>query len=314
MATGLAVALLLGEIERASLPRRALLLCSMVVLAIVSNWIRVLVIIDAGYTTHMRHVLVSEGHLLFGWALFAIVLVAFAWFATRTSPPESEGTPVASEPLSVGLRASPYLATLVALIAMPVLVYVFVSGPDVRAGQISFQAPTARAPWRGPIPSRAGEEWQPEFVGSHSQWSVAYAGPSAQRVDMVAIAYSQQEQGRELVNEKNSLFGATTFQPVAQGKVTLGTQPYIEVVAADDHNQRALVWYVYDIGGRTFVTPLLSQLWYGVRSLGGPPYSVLFAFRAACDPSCDSARDTLRSFMKVMGADFFGAVSRSGAT
>jgi len=313
MATGLAVALLLGEIERASLWRRASLLCIMVVLAVLTNWIRVLVIIDAGYTTHMQHVLVSQGHLLFGWVLFAIVMVAFAWFSARTSAPDSREVPVSRDPVPVGLKASAYVATLAALLAMPVAVYAFVIGLDVTAGQVSFQAPTARAPWRGPIQSH-GRGWEPEFVGPHSQWSIAYEGPEAHRVDMVAIGYPLQGQGRELVNEQNSLFGATAFEAVAESKVALGSQPYIEVVAADDRNQRTLVWYVYDIGGRTFVTPLLSQLWYGVRSLGGPPYSVLFAFRAACDPSCDSARDTLRSFMKVMGADFFAAVSRRPGT
>jgi len=48
-------------------------------------------------------------------------------------------------------------------------------------------------------------------------------------------------------------------------------------VVADEQGRRSLVWSVYDIGGREFVTPLLSQLWYGVRSLAGAPYSVLFA-------------------------------------
>ncbi len=126
---------------------------------------------------------------------------------------------------------------------------------------------------------------------------------------MVAIGYPMQGQGRELVNEENSLFAATTFEPVAENKVMLDGRSYVEIVAADAQGQRTLVWYVYDIGGREFVTPLFSQLWYGVRSLGGPPYSVLFAFRTACESSCDSARDTLRSFVKTMGPDFLASVT-----
>jgi hypothetical protein len=130
-------------------------------------------------------------------------------------------------------------------------------------------------------------------------------------VETVAIGYPMQGQGRELVNEGNSLFAATTFETVAENKVLLNGESYVEIVAADDHNRRTLVWYVYDIGGREFVTPLFSQLWYGVRSLGGPPYSVLFAFRTACESSCDSARDTLRSFVKAMGPDFLASVSNA---
>jgi hypothetical protein len=125
---------------------------------------------------------------------------------------------------------------------------------------------------------------------------------------MVAIGYAMQAQGQELVSEQNSLFGAAQVDFAAEHEVTLDGGSYIETIAADAAGHRQLVWSVYDIGGREFVTPLISQLWYGVRSLGGPPYSVLFAFRTACGASCDSARDTLRSFVKTMGPDLVRSI------
>jgi len=45
---GLAVAALLGELEQASLRRRALLVTAMGALAVFANWLRVLIIVDAG--------------------------------------------------------------------------------------------------------------------------------------------------------------------------------------------------------------------------------------------------------------------------
>jgi EpsI family protein len=308
LATGLAVAALLGELEEANLRRRALFLGVMAVVAIISNWIRVLVVIDAGYTTNMRHVLVSRGHLLFGWVLFTTVMVAFVWLFARPQGPVSR-VPAAAGPQTANnpTRMPAYVATVATLVAMPVVVYTFVASLDVKTPPLSFEAPAGRAEWQGPTGAGA-DLWSPSFVGPHSQWSVAYEGPTGQNVETVAIGYTMQGQGRELVNEGNSLFAATTFEPVAQNKVTLEGRSYVEVIAADDHDQRTLVWYVYDIGGREFVTPLFSQLWYGVRSLGGPPYSVLFAFRTACQSTCDAARTTLRSFVKVMGSDFYASV------
>jgi hypothetical protein len=47
-----------------------------------------------------------------------------------------------------------------------------------------------------------------------------------------------------------------------------------------------VIWSMYYIGGRTFVIPIISQLWYGLRALTAPPYSVLFALKVACVPSC----------------------------
>jgi len=79
------------------------------------------------------------------------------------------------------------------------------------------------------------------------------------------------------------------------------THPHIEVIASDAKGQRFVIWWVYDIGGRKFVTPLLSQLWYGLRSLEGIPYSTLFAYRTACVPSCSAARERLSDFAEIIG-------------
>jgi exosortase len=47
---GLAIAALLGELEAASLGRRAWLLAVLGVMAVVANWVRVLIIVEAGYS------------------------------------------------------------------------------------------------------------------------------------------------------------------------------------------------------------------------------------------------------------------------
>jgi hypothetical protein len=128
---------------------------------------------------------------------------------------------------------------------------------------------------------------------------------------MVAIGYAMQAQGRELVNEENSLFGIDAPEPTAEAEVTLDRESYTELVFVDPQGRRWLTWSMYDIGGREFVTPLFSQLWYGLRSLGGPPYSMQFAFRTECGgSSCDAARATLRSFLQTMGRDCFASVGR----
>ena len=114
------------------------------------------------------------------------------------------------------------------------------------------------------------------------------------------------------MNQENALFGSTvSLDTLAEHEVTLGRDSYIETVVADSEGHKSLVWSVYDIGGREFVTPLLSQLWYGVRSLGGAPYSVLFAFRTTCSSSCDEARATMRSFATTMGAAVLQSAGRA---
>jgi EpsI family protein len=308
LTVGLAVAALLGELEGAALIRRAVLLAVMGAAAVISNWLRVLAIIDAGYTTNMRHVLVSRGHFVFGWILFTLVLVTSVWLLARRPASDSRQS---FAPNGSGARVPTYVAAAAALIAMPLVVYIVVAGRDQSSPALAFRAPVGRGEWRGPI-STAATAWQPEFVGAHSQWYFAYQNMSGNNVEMVAIGYPLQEQGRELVNEENALLGATATSLTAENKVRLDDASYIELVASDAHGQRWLVWSVYDIGGREFVTPLLSQIWYGVRSLGGAPYSVEFAFRTACEPSsCDSARGVLQSFVRTMAPECFASIGRA---
>ena len=310
LTVGLAVAALLGELEQATLRRRALLLALMGVIAVIANWIRVLVIVDAGYTTQMRHVLVSRGHYMFGWVLFTTILVAFVWLVARPyrrPAATGEKSPAGPRPI---MRVSAYVTTVAVLVAMPLVVYTFITRLDTRMAPLVFSAPAGRAQWRGPI-TDVPPSWNPDFVGAHSQWDFTYRGATGHNVEMVAIGYPMQAQGRELVSEDNSLFGAGPLTTVAETTVASGGESYIETIAADEQGRRSLVWSVYDIGGREFVTPLMSQLWYGVRSLGGPPYSVLFAFRTECAVSCDSARATLRSFVQTMGPDFLASVTRA---
>ena len=308
LTVGLAVAALLGELEDATLWRRFVLLASMGALAILANWIRVLVVIDAGYTTNMRHVLVSRGHYTFGWILFAAVMVGFVWLLARPyRRPEGLAGAAGQQ---VMMRTAAYAATVLVLVAMPLLTYVFVTRLDAGAQPLVFRAPHGKSGWEGPV-AGVPDTWKPDFVGAHSQWDFTYRGAAGHNVEMVVIGYPLQTQGRELVSEENSLFGNAPLSAVAEGTVTLPRGSYIETIAADDQGRRSVVWSVYDIGGREFSIPLMSQLWYGMRSLGGPPSSVLFAFRTECAPTCDSARSRLRSFVETMGPDFVASVSRA---
>ena len=88
LAQALAVAVLLGELEEAKFARRAGLFISMAFLALVTNWVRVLLLLAIGYSSGMDNVIVSQRHLEFGYVLFVIVLVAFVWAATRQTLPE----------------------------------------------------------------------------------------------------------------------------------------------------------------------------------------------------------------------------------
>ena len=307
---GLATAALLGELEEASLLRRTWLMCAMGVVSIISNWLRVLVIVYAGYATHMRHYLVTRSHYMFGWLLFTAMVVISVWFLSRRYRPPERATGVAL-PNGRQRRLLPAcLATFAAVAVMPLAAYTVIAGLDAKTGTITFRPAAGSAAWRGPV-SAENRPWKPEFVGPHSQWRYSYVSSRGEDVELLAIAYTKQGQGQELVNEDNALFGRNGPAPVKSSTVLLDGQSYRETEAADDQGHHYLLWSVYDIGGRRFSKPLLSQLWYGLKSLQGAPYSALLAFRTPCEASCSSARSTLGSFARSIAGESVVCVTRA---
>src|SRR5581483_11151328 len=91
LTVGLAVAALQGELERAALRRRARLIGGMILLAVVSNWLRVLLIVEIGYRSHMRNAFATRDHLALGWVVFACALLVFVWMAGRTAVRVAQG-------------------------------------------------------------------------------------------------------------------------------------------------------------------------------------------------------------------------------
>lgn len=304
---GLAVAALIGELEHALLKRRACLMVLMGAIAIVSNWTRVFLIIAIGYATNMHNPLATSSHLLFGWIVFAAALLLFLWLAPRSAPPAHRDTRSVSagKPMRAPAAVAKYFAVVVTLIAVPVSVYAMglARGSDAPGREIPF--PQGRMPWSGPLVT-ADTLWSPQFVGPHSQQRFTYKDLAARSVEVVAIGYSRQEQGRELVNEDNSLVGKHGLTAIAYGQAMAGKgERFRELVAEDEAGHYSVIWWVYEIGGRRFATPIYSEIWYGLHALAEPPYSVLYAFRSACEPSCEAARTTLKSFIESNGRSLF---------
>ena len=307
LAQALAVAALLGELEEAAVGRRLRLLGSMALVALATNWIRVLLLLLIGYLGGMNNVIVAHYHLEFGYVLFVIVLVTFVWFATRRAPPEPDAI------VPAGTRTQMpggFVAAVVALVGGPLLVALWTPTVADAKGAYELKLPAGRNAWRGPLPS-SDERWRPVFVGAHAQTHVEYQDASGHTVEAVAVGYPVQEQGRELINEDNSLLGAGGLSALTYAFIDAGGTTYWETVTVDPEGNRSVIWSYYAIGGDAFVVPLLSQLWYGVRSLASPPYSAQFAFRAACSVSCEEARGLLRDFVQGMGSELLSVTRRT---
>jgi EpsI family protein len=318
LAVGLAIATLHGELEQAAPRRRAGLIAGMFVLAILSNWLRVILILTIGYLSHLHNALATRDHAAFGWVIFACALLLFIWWAGRTGIAAPDATVVGASDAGVDARASidrryplwSYSVVVAGLLVVPALMYMSLLANEAGANTAAFQLPPGSTPWHGSAGS-TDALWQPMFVGAHAEQRALYRSADGRTVEVVGIGFAKQTQGAQILNDENSLLGDQGLAIQAVALVDGGGIPHSEIVAIDPHGRRSLIWSVIDIGGHLFGEPLFSQLWYGARSVIGAPYSALFALKAQCDDSCEGARTVLADFLRANGPALFAAVPQA---
>jgi hypothetical protein len=270
----------------------------MAVLALLANWVRVYVIIEAGYLTNMQNYLVRVSHYWFGWGVFALALVAFFWLTTWfTNAVVSEPEPKFRWP-SVSASARAQVAGLVTvaflLAAFPAL-SLLLREQHPPAPLTMTPLATGRPPWSF-VPPRAYSFWVPSYPGADQTDAVAAQDGAGRTVELFRARYRAQAQGAELVGGSSSLIGRY-LRYRGEQSATSAHGTFQETEVADPIGDRSLIWWRYEIGGRVFLVPLASQLWYGMNALFGNPLSTVVALRAECRGDCAEARAALQAFL-----------------
>ena len=294
---GLAVAALHGELRRDGWKTRVAQIALMAGLALLANWIRVYVIIQAGYLTDMHSPLLRN-HYWFGWGVFAVLLYVFFKLAALFEPaelPAAATPPVPPDGTHALSRAD------LAGFAIGVAVLVGLPAASAAVRLMRPAAPLAMAVDPGPpwvaAPLDINSSWQPVYPGADLQTRRAFTNGFGDTVEMFSVSYIRQHQGAKLVGMYTSLTGRDLL-PGPEQTVAAPTGPFHETEVAEraSHDALYLIWSRYETAGRHFASPFPAQLWYGINALVGNPRASLIALRAACRPDCASARRALLEF------------------
>jgi exosortase A len=294
----LAIATIDGQLNRAGVLSRSLLLALAGGLALLTNWIRVFIIILAGHITDMQHFLVRIDHLYFGWFLFAFALIGYVYVAGRMSRSMDASTaPPGSVISDARARSSSQIAVPLLVAALALML-----GPGwlwARSLQHEAREPLAAPGFAGWIgPELLISDWQPVFANADEEFKVAYRQEPAADVAVYRAAYHAQRQGKELRGYENTILGSN-YSPESSGVVTLNVQgagiriTEHQVQAGD--GRRLLVWSLYGIGGRPAAMTLPDQLLYGARSMVDAPTASVVAFATDCREDCAQARPRLEA-------------------
>lgn len=278
------VAVLYGAVNRDTLRTRVMLIAFGLALAMMTNWIRIFIIVLAGHLTDMQHYLIVDEHYSFGWLVFAGSMVVFFLVVRRWPLAQIAATnrvPEASSPVAVPAA----LAALSGLMLGP-LVSVVDRNKGASAAVHEFSSPEG-----GWVSDAAEQGWRPVFVGADSEQLRRYRRGVA-TVDAYSATYLWQQQGKEIAGYGNSVLGELS---AASGSVS--TAPWRRLHAQDRQGQDWVVRYAQRIDSDWIESGLGAQLTYGLRSLFAAPVSSIIVLRGRCAPDCDAAEASLDEFI-----------------
>jgi exosortase A len=294
-----AIAALYGELHKDTWRVRLLMLGLAVVLAMLSNWIRVSTIIIAGYLTDMQHYLVSVSHYYFGWAVFAVVMLAFFLIARRLPARQSEEgeTRVTDRSVSPRRLVAGIGAAVVALSLGPTW---SVLASNARLPLAPARLPASVSQWQA-APGADLSRWQPVYQGADLQDQVQYRSGDL-RLTAYLAAYMSQQQGKELIGYGNSITGNLSAQVTATHKLESKALAVNEVLLTDKAGGRSVLQYYYRVGAHSTPRARTAQLLYGWQSLFSPPVAEVLAVYADCSSDCAAEKHAALEFLAALPA------------
>jgi exosortase A len=294
-----AIAALYGELHKDTWRVRALTLGLAVVLAMLSNWVRVSTIIIAGYLTDMQHYLVSVSHYYFGWAVFAVVMLAFFLIARRLPASQSEAgqTHVTDRSASPRRLVAGIGAAIVALSLGPTW---SVLASNARMPLAPARLPASVSQWQA-VPAADLSQWRPVYQGADLQDQVQYRSGDL-RLTAYLAAYVTQRQGKELIGYGNSITGNLSAQVTATNQLESNALAVNEVVLTDIAGGRSVLHYYYRVGAHLTPGARTAQLLYGWQSLFSPPVAQVVAVYANCASDCAAEQDAALEFLAALPA------------
>jgi EpsI family protein len=306
LVVALAVAFLGGMLENLPARRFIGLLAASALLALVANWIRVLIVIVAGHLTNMEHYLVAVEHNSLGWVIFAVMmgcLLALVWRFGRDGAAPTTAA-IAAHPREQKLTPRALLPFVLLLIPLAFTLRtaaspVFASSPTL---------PLLLDDWQGPLPADA--RWHPRFVGAEADLRAAYSSGRS-RVETYVGIYPGQQPGRELVYYQNTLLAPDEWSahmaPAAARSASSGNgMEWME--ASMSSGDRWLIAFQYKVGGRFTTSAAMAQVLYGLSSLTHPAWGGVWAVAARCEENCSQARASIDAFMQAHGTEFLSLI------
>ena len=303
----IALAALFGHLQAWPWRRRALLLIVAMGLAMVANWLRVILVIVAASLTDGRSPLVHD-HYAFGWGLFAACLVLMILFARHLDRRHSEARSGSSErPVGPSARTVVRRTTVVTLLIIAGPAWAALVQHAAVAPQATAPLPTRVETWNGP--TQPDSDWKPSYPGAASFQLGAYTGEEGE-AELLRVAYTRESRGHKLLGEDSRLEGTGGWQIVSESQAVASPgrprwRTRESVLAAPD-GRDWLVAYWYEVDGFRTSSASVVKLRETVRAFRGMGVARMTAVAVRCIATCtgDSTRRVVDAFLTALPPEY----------
>jgi exosortase len=308
--SGLTVAVAYWEISSLTTRGRWLALSLMVSLSLVSNWVRVFLLILIGHWTKMQSPLIAD-HGWFGWLLFAMMVIVFL-VATRYIEARHSLAGIDQARAEVGaaseapeiVRRFPWLAFTALAVIGPLALVVLGNIPQAEspAAVVGLQG---GANWRqlGILDRTPGggsdvAKWAPGYRGADRHQTQSWAG-FADTIQVDRLIFSGRDHKNKLFSDANTLADRRTV--LLDRVVGIGTGTSVRtlrqaLVRVDSTTNRA-VFYWFRIGETSTGLPMVGRAMQVKSALTRGAPSELVAVSAPCTQNCEVVFAALQRFI-----------------
>ena len=270
--------------------------------AVLSNIIRVFVVVYLGYATDMQHPLVND-HLSLGWYLFAgmvVILMLVDAKANKTGTVSAINKPkVGREARAINsknrLANQAILLVVVCLMASAApIIQNKVNHRDVDESMIAVpELPEEANGWLITRPDN--DNWMPEYHGAVNLKQ--YYIKNGNKVALYVGYYPYQKQGKELINELNHISARErwhTVYPKARVR-NIGSQKILEQLLENNEKKQRLVWYWYNVAGMVTTNKYEAKILQIIGLIAGNDWAYIGAVSVEND-DIGISRDMVKNF------------------
>lgn len=296
-----AIALIFAHWTGAGMARGALLLLAAVLVAFISNVIRVFTVVMVGEVIGMNHPLVRD-HDWVGWVAFAFGMALYFFLANRYVIPEGPAATEAEGRVEREAGSNRGVALAVVALAVGPGLYQFYSADRSAHHALPvLSLPDRIDHWQSV--GQAPSDWRPSFVPADAEAQTLYEDNLGNRMIVHVSYFYREEQGREAVNDLNQVFDRKQWRKVAKQRLALSDSTWGKADVAETHirspsGAEKLIWQWYYVGDARTSEPYKAKWMELVGRLQHRQGIAIVALATDVSDSIPKARERLESFVK----------------